>query len=648
MIRLRIILFFFIPAMFCGLSAKGQKRGDKIVSFDTISIKANNFLFYEDSIFDIPKDTVVIIPSNKEYVIQDKTKTTRFYEKLKLLAYKRKTTKELYDVLINFSAYINPLDTTDFIRSEEKFREFEGKTISSIRIKHVEILDGSVYDTTATHRNRLTELLDDGHFYTREHVLFDYLIVKEGETVNPYLLADNERIIRDLSFIEDVRILPVIQENNPEEVELVIIVKDVFSIGLGGSGSSPTDFRIDLYDRNFLGMGIEFNNSFFYKANENPTFAYRGRLTNPNLAGTLITGTFEYIRDFEYSKTGIDFQREFLYPNLKYGGGLAVNQVEDFRIESEPSDSIIRVPFKTNVYDVWLGRSFKVSNSDERKRLIVANRVYKTDFLARPEVSQDSNFFFHDRSGYIGSISYSRRDYLNTRMLLGFNRTENVPVGFKAGVTFGYDYGEFLKRPYGGLEITYGIKIDPFGYFSASNKIGSFYRNNGFEDLTFLIQGGMFSNLKNLGIWKVRHFVDFQFALSKNRLTKIQNLNLSENLNGYSGLKPDGDRKLILNYESVFFTPIYFYGFRVALFNFVDVGLIGFDSKSLFEGLYSSFGIGARIRNEGLVFQTIQLKLGYVPKTFSGNGKFFYDFSFSDPKLFGNNVSDKPALIEVK
>ena len=59
--------------------------------------------------------------------------------------------------------------------------------------------------------------------------------------------------------------------------------------------------------------------------------------------------------------------------------------------------------------------------------------------------------------------------------------------------------------------------------------------------------------------------------------------------------------------------------FQSALFSFVDLGLVGPSNESIFrQKYYAGVGVGLRIRNENLVFKTIQLRLAYYPNLPSG------------------------------
>ena len=67
---------------------------------------------------------------------------------------------------------------------------------------------------------------------------------------------------------------------------------------------------------------------------------------------------------------------------------------------------------------------------------------------------------------------------------------------------------------------------------------------------------------------------------------------------------------MFLYSETVVFTPYQPLGFRITVFGFADFGLIGYSPNIFKNDFFTSFGLGVRLRNERLVFNTIQIRLG--------------------------------------
>jgi hypothetical protein len=74
---------------------------------------------------------------------------------------------------------------------------------------------------------------------------------------------------------------------------------------------------------------------------------------------------------------------------------------------------------------------------------------------------------------------------------------------------------------------------------------------------------------------------------------------------GLAGIPLRGNDKMVLNLESVVFSPLKILGFRFAFFGSVDLGIISERESLLQESrLYSGLKLGVRIRNDQLVFNT--------------------------------------------
>jgi len=86
---------------------------------------------------------------------------------------------------------------------------------------------------------------------------------------------------------------------------------------------------------------------------------------------------------------------------------------------------------------------------------------------------------------------------------------------------------------------------------------------------------------------------------------------------GFSGMRNDslsGAQRLSVSIESVLFSPVNFYGFRFALFGFADLGFLFGTNENVGRGdSLSAIGLGIRIRNDNLILNTLQIRLGFFP-----------------------------------
>ena len=87
---------------------------------------------------------------------------------------------------------------------------------------------------------------------------------------------------------------------------------------------------------------------------------------------------------------------------------------------------------------------------------------------------------------------------------------------------------------------------------------------------------------------------------------------------------------MVLNYELNLYPPIKILGFNFAVIGFADVGVLSKPNEKMWEGeFFQGYGLGLRIRNEHLIFRSIQLLFGFYPGHLNTPNKSFRFFSQS-------------------
>ncbi len=149
------------------------------------------------------------------------------------------------------------------IKSEEAFLPYDGKVIRNIIVNHVGF-EKSITDTTANIKSRMARIGNALHVNSKEWVIRDHIFFQEKKPLNPYKLADNERFLRDLDFILDARIFIMPLSSTEDSVDVLILTRDVFSIGGTISPRGSDGFRFRVYDVNVLGMGQRMQYNGYY------------------------------------------------------------------------------------------------------------------------------------------------------------------------------------------------------------------------------------------------------------------------------------------------------------------------------------------------------------------------------------------------
>ena len=121
-----------------------------------------------------------------------------------------------------------------------------------------------------------------------------------------------------------------------------------------------------------------------------------------------------------------------------------------------------------------------------------------------------------------------------------------------------------------------------------------------------------FSNLMMVRRSRIRQFLSLNYTQGWNRTHGNDESIRFTTANGLQMLDESmlGTNRMILNTETVLFTPYQPLGFRIAFFGFADFGLIGYSPNIFKNDFVSTLGVGVRLRNERLVFNALQIRVG--------------------------------------
>jgi hypothetical protein len=625
----------YVLCVLLATAAAGQREPtDKQKGLDTLVVTKGRMVVLADTAFIADRDTIIITERGR---LKDDPylKSQRFFDTLQHRADKARVTKELHDLLIRKKRAEARIDSA-IIKSEDSFRPFEGMIIRDIDIKKVDILEGSVLDTTRMAATRFGKLVNRLHKDTRSFIIRNNLIFEAGDRVDPYVLADAERILRQFKTIRDARIylLPVEGTNF---VDVVVVTQDVASVGVTGRYSSLNRFNLDVYDVNILGYAKQLQVSYFRNTSGIPVNGYEISLREPNFGNSFISGEIKYTENYLRNRVSFALGREFLTPQMKYAGG-----IEAFRTNENylTINDTVPAPYKQNNLDVWLGRSFHIAT---RTNLVLALRNNEVRFFERPPVAVDSNYFFYDRTLFLAGLTLIHSNYFKGALIRGFGKTEDVPVNAWIGTTLGKEYHEFYQRPYIDVRAGIGRYFDRFGYINVQGTAGGFRVGDSWEDGLITGKVAYFSNLMETRRTKIRQFVNVEYVGGYER-TIQPFVRVTGRWRGENNFIPLGSQRATIGAETVYFTPGYFYGFRFAVYYGFDLHLLRTQHLPSSEILFPSLRAGIRMLNDNLAFPTMSVELSYFASAGPYPGAFALRFSTTLPSLFGAPMSFKPVI----
>lgn len=630
-------LFVLILMILFLTSANGQEPLRK-----KLNVKKGLLVILRDTTYVTKRDTVLMLTEAERKTIRFREnpylKSTKFYDTLNKRASSGGLAADILDLIVKEKKHKEKI-VSAIVKSEDVFKPYAGYTIGSIVFKHVDLLEGSVIDTLQKATTNLGKFVNKSHVDTRAIIIEQNLLFEVGDLVDPYTLADNERLLRQLKTLRDARIYLKINKKFPKVVDVIVVTQDVGSIGFSGSYSSLQNYRLDAYDVNILGYAKQLRASYFRNASEAPKNGYELTLREPNLLGTFIQGELQYTNNYIRKRSRLTFDRDFFTPEIKYAGGLEIYQTnENFYFEAY--DTLV-MPYSESSVDLWSGRSIMLS---KRVNLIFAARINIREFTSTPYISSDSNTFFHDRTLLMGSAVLTKRNFLKSLRIRGFGKTEDIPVGGSIGLMLGKEMNEFANRPYVELNARYGRYFSKLGYINASLAVGSFYNNQLAEDGLINLSGTYFSDLTEVRRLQLRQFIYFSYTRGINRVLD-RTITIAGKWEDDIDQSPLGNKRITMGFETVYFMPWYTYGFQFALFHRLDMNLLSQDSKLFTKSsLFPVIRAGARMLNENLVFPGFSAEVGYFGKNGLYAPAWEVKLSVSIPDLFGTSQVFKPQV----
>lgn len=618
---------------------------------DTVHVKGRSFIALGDSTLFVENDTILFLPDSLalRFKTDREVKNGNFYNDVKTAFYKRKFTKELYDVLfVDPDKLANKKVVQNPVKVVPDYRKFQGKTINKISIDKLEIFGTVERPNSSKLEKWAIKSGNNIHVYTKDRIVHSNIFFKEGDALDELMLTDSERVLRSLPYVRDARIY-VSQSVEDDGVDVLIVIKDMWSIVPNFSYGSLNNYGIQLVEKNFLGYGHELSTEVVYNSIYSQQMGYYASYKVFNIHKSFINTELRYSNSQPINQLGIRFYRDFVTPETKYAGGLSIFR-KDIELTRLLPDTTFVFRAEFNEQDVWFGKSVQLKTEETKARynLQFAARFDRINYFERPIVTADTNRTFQNRNLRLLSIGLNKRGYEKSSLISGFGRTEDIPLGYLTELTLGHESNEFYNRNYFGGRFAIGQYYKQLGYFRPSINIGRFLHNGNTEQGVINAQLFYFSYLYRSRRYNFRQFLKLSYTKGINRYDNeyvtISNEKGVRDIN-YPLLR--GSQKVALSAETVTFTPIYMLGFRFVFFGFIDLAMVNDKSPNLFKNtLYQGYGLGLRLHNENIAFNTIHLRFGWYPLVPPNNQHWNFNFSNRSNLHFLDFQTRKPEVVE--
>lgn len=562
---------------------------------------------------------------------------------------------------VNYPDPVLPADGA--VKNEAAFNPYRGKIIRNIdarKIGFTRLLN----DTSKVVRNIFTDIGDALHSSTTKNTILNNLFFASGDSLYPYLMADNERFLRELTYLQDAKI--TVQESSPgsDSVDVIIISKDVFP--LGGSLEEGTDkmASFEVNDDNLLDHGNRIQIKNLFDNGRHPHYGIGFEFLKRNLWGSFVNLAFGYQNQAPAFNSGrreeknlyVQGELPLVSPYHVWTGAFEI--ANHFTENAYLPDSLYRSDFKYryHILDGWFGynigarKQLQQNFKSRFKRLISIRGIHKS-FQDVPDLYKTNyNIGYSNLVSILSSFTIFEQDYYHTNFLYGFGRNEDIPEGFSLAFTGGWTNRNRIFRPYLGFDYQRNYFSNRKNYFNYIIRLGTFY-NNRFEDISLLTSLEYFTKLRKItgSRWYIRHFLS-------GSITQLMNTHLNDPLRLGSDFgipqlatpDPRSSTRISFNGESVFYNTWKFVGFSFAPFTFASATYLKTIGGSIKDGdIYMALGGGVRTRNENLVFGTMELKALYYPRITRNMNKWNVTFNTDLRFRYVSQLIKRPDFVVV-
>lgn len=575
----------------------------------------------------------------------------KIIDSLRALSRRRTVLGRAASVVFDFRVRRDDDDGLDAALLDRQYDRHRYKIVRRVELRRLDPFGYSI-ENLGRVPTRFWEKAGNGiHVRTHNGVIRRVLLFRNGEQLDPQALAESERLLRATPFIGDARILVNEASTTDDSVDVIVITRDVFSLGVSAAaapGSSVVDAGVS--DDNFLGLGHQVNVDYGQGYDRPDPQRLRATYAVANLGPRFVTGQARFRSEYGLRTAGLSLERGFVTPATRWAGAARFDWYDErvgYQYVASAKDPPLLPHAVYGVQDYWLGRAYALRSYDlartNRARFITAGRVISTTFAQRPtEGAAGTNHTL-----LLSAVGLSFRRYYKDRYFFGFGRTEDIPAGNLFTLTAGVERGGGQARPYYAAQFAFGHYRRTFGYLYGGAGLSSYRRGTRWQQALLTAEALYFSPLTYLGTWRFRNVLWLRTSLGFRRDSlELLSINKTEGLRGFSSGVLRGQRRLVFNYEADFFTPLSLLGFRVAPLLFCDVAWLAPTSHTspLQSKPYAGIGLGLRLRNDYIAFRTIQLLLGYYPRLPPGEDLQqlriyeaarpyvpFRDFGFSQP-----------------
>ena len=584
----------------------------------------------------------------QDSIFKNVPKEPKIYDKIDDFSKKRKVTEFFHRLL--FRDY-NPAPLPVKEKNTKLKQRLQNKIIRTIEIETLDPFGYSVENKKEKPQHFVEKFGNRVHRKTRDVTVRNFLLFKKFDSLDNLKLRESERIIRAQRFARSVEITAKPVANSKDSVDVLVRVLDSWSLIPTGAFSN-TQANLNLNERNFLGLGHQFENNLARRFTDN-TNAYSTKYLVTNFENSFVNLGLSSSTDLYNNTTKVvQVARPFYSIFATWAGGATYeykNYIDNF---TDGYSALTPQNLKLKTYDFWLGYSFQLQDGlteNKRQTNFFISSSYKTiTYLDQPKLAFDTAGFYGSEQLLLSTIGIATQKFKQDKYIFNFGIVEDVPFGKVLSVTGGRQIKNTQSRAYFGARFGYG-NYYKLGYFSTNFEIGTFFNAGTNQETTLKFEANYFTPLLALGNLRFRQFINPTVVLGYNRnpINKDR-VNLVD-YKGIPGLTSSvsGTKKISISLQSQLYIPKNWYGFNFSPFLNCSFGLLGDTSNATFNNrVYTSFSIGTVISNNYLIFNNFQVSFSYIPSIVNEGTNVLKTNSFQNSDLqFSNFQIGEPGIV---
>ncbi|VBB47580.1 exported hypothetical protein [uncultured Desulfatiglans sp.] len=482
-------------------------------------------------------------------------------------------------------------------------------------VDRIQIEVGDVFDLDDPKENHwLGRTANFLHIDTRQRIIRKNLLFKEGEPVNARIIAETERLLRNLPYLIDAKIVP---ETNPDgTVTARVRVHDAWTIRVGGKFSDiggDQDWRVRLGDVNLLGYGKQL---FVSHGKDSERTTQQIFYTDPLLFNTrwVLDTAYENLSDGDLKLFRLE--RGFFEYTTPWAASFAFRDESRIHTLYDRDREIYNFRFNPQEISVGLWKLLRFRH----RTAIRAGVEYRHIDKQYGELNQLSTPTFSapelwDRtySGPLLHFSLNQDRYGSFRNLKAVSVTENYNLGWDlefAGGYFSSAFGSETDAGYFEASVEKGQRLTPESLFLVQATGHTRTESQGFRDAL--------GSLRFTGYYQSWPFQTLAANLDLTGGYEMDPENMiyigaEEGLKGYPSHFRAGDARWVFALEDRVILPWDLWGIvQIGFVAFAEAGAIRSPDGGGWSKIYADVGGGLRLGNLKSAFgRVILLTVAY-------------------------------------